>query len=119
MRLLADENFPRRTFERLQEMGHDILWIARKAPGSSDDEVLAMATDDKRILITFDKDFGRMVNYSGIPAPCGIILIRPNGTRPEGVTDFVVRTLNSEIDFIGNYTIVSKNGIKQKKLKGY
>ncbi len=40
LRFLADENFPGDVVAALAERGHDVAWIRRDAPGSSDEEVL-------------------------------------------------------------------------------
>ena len=59
MRFLADENFPGGAVTALQTRGHDIVWVRTAAPGSIDEDVLAWATRENRILLTFDKDFER------------------------------------------------------------
>ena len=60
MRLLANENFPLDAVTALQENGYDVAWIREDARGSSDEQVLARAQQEDRILITFDKDFGEL-----------------------------------------------------------
>ena len=63
MRFLADENFPGNAVTALQARGHDIVWIRTAAPGSKDEEVLAWAVREERVLLTFDKDFGELAWY--------------------------------------------------------
>lgn len=58
MRLLANENFPLDAVEALRADGHDVAWIHEDARGSSDEQALARAQQERRILVTFDKDFG-------------------------------------------------------------
>ena len=60
MRFLADENFPGNAVTALQARGHDIVWIRTAAPGSKDEEILAWAVREERVLLTFDKDFGEL-----------------------------------------------------------
>jgi len=57
LHLLANENFPAQAVEALRLRGHDLLWIRTDAPGSKDQDVLARASAEDRILLTFDKDF--------------------------------------------------------------
>ncbi len=76
MKLLANENFPRRAVEALQEEGHDVAWIWTEAPGSTDEGVLSRAEAENRILLTFDKDFGELAFRSGLSASAGVILFR-------------------------------------------
>lgn len=85
MRFLANENFPGNAVTALRAAGSDVVWIGTEAPGSSDQAVLAWAARDERVLITFDKDFGELAKASGLPARCGVILLRVPMPRPDKV----------------------------------
>src|SRR2546428_7628826 len=85
MRILANENFPGEAIEALRSRGHDVAWVKTDAPGSSDEEVIARATREGRLLITFDKDFGALAFRSGLSAPSGIILFRISSSSPSRV----------------------------------
>jgi predicted nuclease of predicted toxin-antitoxin system len=54
-----------------------VTYIKEAAAGIDDATVLRVATDEERILITEDKDFGEMVVRLGLPAH-GILLLRMN-----------------------------------------
>ena len=58
MKLLADENIPSSIVRTLAEGGYDIIWIRTQSPGISDPEVMKYAYQEKRVLLTYDKDFG-------------------------------------------------------------
>ena len=60
MRLCANENIPEDCVVKLRQQGHDVLWIRESAPGCSDQDVLARAHVENRLIITFDKDFGQL-----------------------------------------------------------
>jgi len=75
MEFLADECCDRDFVEELRQSGHDVLYIFELKRGATDDEVLALAFDQRRILLTEDKDFGELVYRLKKPAH-GIILIR-------------------------------------------
>ena len=75
MRFLADECCDTNLVASLRENGHDVLYIFEKKPGASDDEVLIDAYNEKRILLTEDKDFGELVYRLKKPSR-GIVLIR-------------------------------------------
>lgn len=75
MRFLANENFPGSAVDAIRTAGHDV-WIRTLAPGSSHREVLAMASQEQRILLTFDKDFGELAKASSLPIAYGIALLR-------------------------------------------
>lgn len=76
MRFLADENFPGEAVAALRAAGHDVSWIGESSSGASDKHVLALAENENRILLTFDKDFGELAWRAGLPASCGIVLFR-------------------------------------------
>ena len=76
MRLLLDENIPAAAAKAFVSGGHDVLWIRTDAPGMSDKDVLSRASTEKRVLITFDKDFGKLVFDFWLTASCGIIILR-------------------------------------------
>jgi predicted nuclease of predicted toxin-antitoxin system len=56
MRFLANENFPGAAVAALETAGHDIVWVRTAAPGSTDEDVLAWAGREERVLLTFDQD---------------------------------------------------------------
>ena len=76
MRFLADENLPGNAVAEIEAAGHDIVWVRTVAPGSKDEDILALAVREERIILTFDKDFGELAWHAGLPASSGIVLIR-------------------------------------------
>ena len=43
MRFLANENFPGDAVTALGAAGHDIVWVRTAAPGSKDEDILAVS----------------------------------------------------------------------------
>src|ERR1043166_6811321 len=77
MSFLADENVPIGVVEELVVIGHDVEWVGKITPGALDDEVLRQAAKDRRIPLTFDKDYGDLAHRKETTAlPAGIVLIR-------------------------------------------
>jgi predicted nuclease of predicted toxin-antitoxin system len=72
MRFLADENIPGDAVAEIEAAGHDIVWVRTLAPGSKDEDVLAWAVREERIILTFDKDFGELAWRAGLPASSGM-----------------------------------------------
>ncbi|MBK8950049.1 MAG: DUF5615 family PIN-like protein [Flavobacteriales bacterium] len=54
MRFLANENFPDPSIHLLRVAGHDARSIRTDAPGIADQQVIAMAQAEDRIILTFD-----------------------------------------------------------------
>jgi Domain of unknown function (DUF5615) len=47
MRFLADENIPGDAVAEIEAAGHDIVWVRTVAPGSKDEDILALACEKK------------------------------------------------------------------------
>jgi predicted nuclease of predicted toxin-antitoxin system len=76
MKFLLDESAEARIAVFLTAHGHEATRIGRDYPASlPDEEVLALAQGEQRILITNDKDFGELVIREHRPH-AGVILFR-------------------------------------------
>lgn len=81
MRFLADEGCDFAVVRALRAAGHEVTTVRETSPGATDDVVIRLAESDARILLTEDKDFGRLV-FAGTRGPVGVVLIRfPAGAR--------------------------------------
>lgn len=91
---LADESCDFAVVRALRAAGYDVLAVAERSPGARDEEVIRLATGERRVLLTEDKDFGQLVFAAG-KETCGGIFIRyPAGLRselPQRVLDAVKR----------------------------
>lgn len=76
MRFLANENFPGEAVAALRRGGYDVAWVRTDAPGASDQDILGRAQREKRVLVTFDKDFGELAWRASLPAESGVVLFR-------------------------------------------
>ena len=116
MRLLADENIPHLAVELLRSMGHDVLSISESAPSICDEDVIVLAEDEGRILLTFDKDFGEIA-YNWKPRPsCGIILFRIPLRSADYIAKMIVEVLDSRCDWQGNFSVVEPGRIRLRQL---
>jgi len=88
---LADENFPRKAVESLQKKNIDIVSVSEIAPGAKNGEVARLAVKGKRVLLTFDKDFGEWVYKEGISV--GVVLFRLSHFNEQELVRLVSETL--------------------------
>jgi len=116
MRFLANENIPYDAIVALRNRGHDVAWVRTEAPGSRDEEVLARAVLEKRILLTFDKDFGELAFRKKLPALYGIILFRIPTPSPAEVTRMIVAAVESRDDWVGHFAVVEEQRIRMRAL---
>jgi predicted nuclease of predicted toxin-antitoxin system len=76
MKFLLDESVDARLRSFLIALGHDAVRVGTDYPPSlPDEEVLAIAHREGRILITNDRDFGELVFVHGRPH-AGVIYLR-------------------------------------------
>ena len=61
--------------EHLREGGHNVIVVAETMSQAEDDTILNKAVDEKRILITNDKDFGELIFRRGY-SHHGVLLLR-------------------------------------------
>jgi len=81
VRLVADESCDFSVVAAVRAAGHDVVSIMEAMPGVDDERVIAVATGDKRLLLTEDKDFGQLV-FAAAKENSGVILIRyPTSAR--------------------------------------
>lgn len=113
---LADENFPGDAVHALRDLGYDVDWIRTAAPGISDEAVLRRAMDQQRVLLTLDKDFGALAFRAGLPASCGIILLRVEPQTPEYVVDVVTEALRHYADWAGHSAVIDGSRVRIRPL---
>ena len=118
MNFLANENFPLDAVEILRQAGHDVAWVRSDAPGSTDPQVLAWAVREKRIVLTFDKDFGDLAFRAGLPGGCGIILFRLGAATSAQLAEQVVSSITARDDWAGHFSVVEPGRIRMRTLPG-
>ena len=116
MRLCANENIGEDCVILLRQKGHDVLWIRESAPGSPDDEVLARAATEGRLLITFDKDFGELVFRRGMKASLGVVLFRIAQPSAAAIADRIATLLAARDDWQGHFSVVDDFAIRMRRL---
>ena len=116
MLILANENFPGEAVNALRSEGHDVVWVRTDAPGSKDQAILKRAETEKRLLLTFDKDFGELAYRLRMPFSGGIILFRISTSSPSMVAQKVVAVLDSRADWVGHFSVVEDTRIRMRIL---
>ncbi len=115
MKYIADENFPGPAIKKLRGIGFDVLWIREVSPGVNDFEVIRKAIETSRVLLTFDKDFGELAHVKGVSSKFGVILFRISTKNPIEATNIIISILKKDIDWAGNFSVVTANGIRSIK----
>ncbi len=72
MKLLLDSCVWGGTRAGLAAAGHDVVWAGDWPKDPGDDEIMARAATEGRVLVTLDKDFGELAIVRG-RVHCGIV----------------------------------------------
>ena len=82
---------------RLRGEGHDVAYIPEASAGIGDDEVLARANAESRVLLTEDRDFGDLAFFYGNRS-LGVVLLRAHGADVEAKASLVAAVLETHED---------------------
>lgn len=86
-------------------------------PAFSDQEVLARAIHEGRVLLTFDKDFGELAKAAPLPRQCGVILLRLPMPPPKLVGSTLSALLLSRQDWTGHFSVIEPGRIRSRPVK--
>ena len=76
MKLLANENFPLKSILYLKNKGFDISSIGTDNPSIQDHEVMKIAINEERTILTFDRDYGELIFKHKYKPQKGVIYLR-------------------------------------------
>ena len=119
MLFLADESCDFAVVRALRDEGHDVLAVAEAARGAKDPEVVRLARDEGRVLLTEDKDFGWYVYVAG-EREVGVVLIRfPSGSR-RVLGSAVLEAVRSADDrLLRSFTVIEPGRVRVSATPGH
>ena len=115
MKFLVDECTGIWVSRKLTELGFDSVSVIECMKGASDEEIVQKAIEEKRVIVTNDKYFGRLAEFNKLP---GMILLRLKDESIKNKAKIVSFILTSHSDAIlGNVIIVSETKIRVRQIK--
>src|SRR5215217_720174 len=106
-RFLADEQFSDPSIRLLRALGYHVLAIAEVTSGASNATVLGMARQQQCVLLTFDRDHGRLIYLEHVVPLPGVIHFRFLPGPPERPARSLIAILNdSSLTLFGRYTVL-------------
>ncbi len=116
LKLLLDENIGKKTADFLLKLGYDIKLVAKDFKGAKDKDILKVAFQEKRIILTQDKDFCDLVFRDSLPC-CGIILLRLNSYFLEAVNKILDLFLKSNKENLQNkFVVLTENSARIREI---
>jgi predicted nuclease of predicted toxin-antitoxin system len=116
MKLLANENFPYKSIYYLRGKGYDVYSIGIDNPSIKDSEVMTIAINEGRTILTFDRDYGELIFRHNYKPEKGVIYLRLDEYEPHEPGLIIEEIIhNKEIDLTQALTVVDKNGLRQRK----
>lgn len=93
------------------------MWWARtEARGSGDEDLLALAQAQARVVLTMDKDFGVLAFRRRLPAGHGIVLLRLGHLRLGRLMPIVLEALERGAAQSGRFTVVEEDRVRMVPL---
>ncbi len=111
MKLLIDENIPPVISRFLKKKGHDVLEVREIAKGTDDRDIVEIALERNRDILTLDLDFGDIYFFSK-RGELNIYVLRPSTLNISNLKTILVENLK-EIEKS------DKNGLYILKETGY
>jgi predicted nuclease of predicted toxin-antitoxin system len=112
IKFLADVNVEKPIVDYLSKQGYDIKWIPDYDCEMFDEDLLQMANEEQRILITNDKGFGDLVIMQK-KLSAGAILFRVKGQESQEKIKLMRKLLMGYRDkLLDHYIIISKSKIR-------
>jgi predicted nuclease of predicted toxin-antitoxin system len=95
--------------QALRSLGYDVLAVSEVMHRSDDRELIEHAHREQRILLTEDKDFGRLV-YASHAESAGVILIRFPGNVRQTLVKAVSRLVEEQGERLSRAFVVVQPG---------
>ena len=109
LKFILDVGIGSKVWQYLIANGYDAKLITAINPSMSDSDILFIADNESRMVITMDKDFGELVYHSG-KVHKGVLLLRLEdamGEEKTAVMQFILDNFKDEIE--GKFCVF-KNG---------
>jgi predicted nuclease of predicted toxin-antitoxin system len=116
MKFLLDQSAEARIGMFLNSIGHDATRVGRDHPaGLPDDQVLAIAVSEQRILITNDSDFGELI-FKELHPHTGVIYFRfPLDTTANQKIAALEQLLSTHANDLDKYLTVTPRGVRVRQ----
>ncbi|NPA84808.1 MAG: hypothetical protein GXO07_02235 [Crenarchaeota archaeon] len=113
MKLLLDENMGRKVHLELKRLGYQVQSIIEERRGAPDEEVVEIAKEHDKVIVTMDKDFGLLAKAY---KPPGVVLLRLKEPTVENRLKAMLKVLKSGVELYGYITVVTEDKIRRRPI---
>ena len=118
LRLIVDEGCDFAVVQSLRAAGFDVLAVCETFPRATDEEVVQLAVEGRRVLVTEDKDIGQLVLASG-EGRIGVLLARFPATARGTLAASVLRVVRQRGErLMGAFVVVQPGRIRIARNRG-
>jgi predicted nuclease of predicted toxin-antitoxin system len=117
VRFLLDVCLPPETAELLRAVGHDCAHDYELGLGGQEEQIMALADRDNRILVSAGTDFGELLANASVLAP-SVILLRRANKRARSLAAVVLANLEQVAGDLaaGALIVISDTRIRARRL---
>ncbi|HLB13326.1 MAG TPA: DUF5615 family PIN-like protein [Burkholderiales bacterium] len=116
MQFLADESRDHAVALALRGAGHDVIAVSESARGATDDKVVELASQGRRVVLTEDKDFGQLV-FASAKSTAGVIFIRfPAQARSHLSAEIVDLAAERGEELLGCFVTIQPGRVRVTRL---
>jgi predicted nuclease of predicted toxin-antitoxin system len=91
--------------------------LYKELPGSKDEDILKRAHNEKLIILTFDRDYGKLIYQHQALPPAGVVYFRFAPATPSEPAEILLNVMGkADLTVIGKFTIVEKGRVRQRSL---
>jgi predicted nuclease of predicted toxin-antitoxin system len=113
--IIADENIPLTIIESLKENKIDTISIFSDYRGISDIEIIELAQNPPKTILTEDKDFGDLI-FAYNQKQVSVVLLRYHYSELDLITSILIKFLQNHQIENHSFIVITTKSIRIRKL---
>lgn len=94
MKLIIDNALAPSVSRRLRDAGYDSIHVRdRNMQAATDEEILTLAAEEERVIVSADTDFGALLALRSYSFPSFVLLRRQRDKAPKRTADLLISLL--------------------------
>ena len=116
-RLLTDENIDPGVIAFLRHEGFDVKDVCEeKWQGATDTKLMQLSSQENRVIVTHDADFGTLALLHGEPVHA-VLFLRPGHIDPKFTIQTIEAILATDPNLVPPFILVAKRTLQQVMLR--